>query len=119
MIKLTVAATSEVKRLQSKRDNSHIFLRIGVVPSNCADLAYLVKFEEAVGPVDQMQDCGGIQVIVDLQQLCYLDSLTLDYAEDLMGGGFRFYNPKAARTCNCGNSFFLPKTIDTSSPKAI
>ncbi|MCJ8281054.1 MAG: iron-sulfur cluster assembly accessory protein, partial [Rivularia sp. ALOHA_DT_140] len=27
------------------------------------------------------------------------------YSEDLMGGGFRFYNPKAETICGCGNSF--------------
>ncbi|WP_143438253.1 iron-sulfur cluster assembly accessory protein, partial [Hydrocoleum sp. CS-953] len=35
----------------------------------------------------------------------YLNGLTLDYSEDLMGGGFRFNNPNAKVVCGCGNSF--------------
>lgn len=37
-----------------------------------------------------------------------LQNLTIDYLEDLMGGGaFQFKNPNIAHHCSCGLSFDL------------
>lgn len=119
MIQLSPAAASEVRRLQSKHPNPTAFFRLGVVPGSCADLAYKMEFDEVVRAGDLVYDCDGIRVVIDSQQLSTIDNLTLDYSEDLMGGGFRFHNPQAAQTCSCGNSFFIHKTIDTEPPKSI
>jgi iron-sulfur cluster assembly accessory protein len=58
-------------------------------------------------------DCGALEVLVADSLLPYIQELTVDFSEDLMGGGFRFVNPQAAQTCGCGNSFSL--TADYSS----
>jgi iron-sulfur cluster assembly accessory protein len=61
----------------------------------------------AMRPDDQLFNCDGVQVVVDAQSISAIAGLTLDYSEDLMGGGFRFHNPNALQTCGCGNSFSL------------
>jgi iron-sulfur cluster assembly protein len=48
---------------------------------------------------------NGIKVISEADSCHYIQNLTIDYSEDLMGGGFRFNNPQATVTCGCGNSF--------------
>lgn len=48
---------------------------------------------------------NGIKIISDADSYHYIQNLTIDYSEDLMGGGFRFNNPQATVTCGCGNSF--------------
>jgi iron-sulfur cluster assembly protein len=35
----------------------------------------------------------------------YLSGATIDYVEDLMGGGFKIENPNAVSSCGCGHSF--------------
>jgi len=105
MIHLSNAAANEIKRLKSKRQKIGARLRLGVQVGGCADLFYTIEFDTTVKPDDQVYDCSGIQVVVDLQSLNYLFDLTLDYSEDLMGGGFRFHNPNASAICSCGNSF--------------
>ena len=54
---------------------------------------------------DRIIETQGIQLIVDAQSWQYIEHLKLDYSEDLMGGGFRFHNPRIKNTCGCGISF--------------
>lgn len=105
MINLSKSAASEIKRLQVKRQSSAARLRLGVQSGGCAEFYYILDFDNDIAPGDRMYDCDGICVIVDKNSFNYLDGLTLDYSEDLMGGGFRFYNPNAVESCGCGNSF--------------
>ncbi len=44
-------------------------------------------------------------VVVDPKSLMFVFGMTLDYSDDLIGGGFKFNNPNAASTCGCGQSF--------------
>lgn len=105
MIQLSKAAASEIKRLQMHRRQSQAKLRLSVQAGGCADFYYTIDFDEAISQGDRVYDCHHIQVVVDSQSLNYLTGLTLDYSEDLMGGGFRFHNPNAVESCGCGNSF--------------
>ena len=106
MIRLSTTATHEVRRLQGKHLKSNGgALRISVQPKGCAGLSYQLDFTEGVERDDQRFECDGIQVVVSCSSLAYVDGLTLDYSEDLMGGSFRFHNPKAKKTCSCGHSF--------------
>jgi iron-sulfur cluster assembly protein len=107
MIYLSHSAIDEVKRLQSKYQKSDMALRLGVQSSGCSGMSYQMEFEQELQPNDQIYEFGGMRVAVDSQSLSYIDGLTLDYTEDLMGGGFRFHNPNAIKTCGCGSSFAM------------
>lgn len=107
MIHLSSAAAKEILRLQSKRDPKDRLFRLGVQPSSCLSLAYTMNFDHTTYPDDQLYECAGIQIVINQESLSYLDGLSLDYSEDLMGGGFRFHNPNASQTCGCGNSFAI------------
>ena len=108
MIELSLTAIGEVKRLRSKHLKTEDgVLRIGVHEGGCSGWSYQLEFAQSPATDDQVFDCGDLQVVVDRQSLAYLNGLTLDYTEDLMGGGFRFYNPKATETCSCGHSFAM------------
>ncbi|MGJ3249752.1 MAG: HesB/IscA family protein [Elainellaceae cyanobacterium] len=107
MIQLSKAAIAEVTRLKQKTANSSARFRLSVQPGGCADFHYVLKFSDEVLAGDREINCESIQIIVDTESWDYLRGLTLDYSEDLMGGGFRFYNPNANQTCGCGNSFSI------------
>lgn len=105
MINLSKAAVDEIRRLQLRRQKPKARLRLGVQRGGCADFSYTLGFDETNSPKDHIFECDQIWVIVDEESLSYLEGLRLDYTEDLMGGGFRFHNPKAIESCGCGNSF--------------
>jgi iron-sulfur cluster assembly protein len=115
MIQLSPAAIAEVKRLQSKRPAP---FRLGIASGGCAEFYYTLALDETVTPEDQLIDCKGIRIVIAPQHQPYLNGLTLDYTEDLMGGGFRFNNPNAVSSCGCGNSFAIQASpSDPVAPK--
>ncbi|MDZ8106083.1 MAG: iron-sulfur cluster assembly accessory protein [Nostoc sp. DedQUE12a] len=106
MIHLSQAAASEIVRIKSKQQPNVLF-RLAVKPGGCSGFFYDMSFDEAIKVGDRVFDFDEIQVIVDAESLNQLKGLTVDYSEDLMGGGFRFHNPQAIATCTCGNSFSI------------
>ena len=118
-MKLTQAAADEIRRMQSKHQNQKTFLRLGVIAGGCQDWAYRMELSDQLQESDQIYECEGMQVVVDAGGTEYIDDLTLDYSEDLMGGGFRFHNRKAIQTCGCGHSFSIEKKIDTAPRKSL
>lgn len=105
MIHLSPPAAKEIQRLLSKQPNPNVLFRLQIQEGGCSGLLYDMTFGEAVRLEDQLYDCSGISVVVDAQSLTYINGLTIDYSEDLIGGGFRFHNPNAIASCGCGNSF--------------
>ncbi|KGF73435.1 hypothetical protein DO97_20460 [Neosynechococcus sphagnicola sy1] len=107
MVHLSEAAAREVKRLRSSRQQPNALFRLRVEASGCEGLSYALELAPSMQLQDQTFECHGIQVLVDPQSLPYVKNLQIDYAEDLMGGCFRFHNANATKTCGCGNSFSI------------
>jgi iron-sulfur cluster assembly protein len=106
MIQLSPAAATEITRLQAcQASPDHVF-GLSVAASGCAGLAYVMQFV-AVEPGDRLYYSSGIPMLIDPHSLSYLEGVILDYSEDLMGGGFRFHNPQAYKSCGCGISFSI------------
>ncbi|MDZ7959369.1 MAG: iron-sulfur cluster assembly accessory protein [Aulosira sp. DedQUE10] len=110
MIQLSPAAASEIGRLKLKQPHTVLF-RLAIKPGGCSGWFYDMSFDETVKVGDRVFDLKGIQLVVDATSLKYIHGLTVDYSEDLMGGGFRFQNPQAIATCGCGNSFDLSQDL--------
>jgi iron-sulfur cluster assembly accessory protein len=104
MINLSPAATNEIKRLKSQQQTNTL-VRLRVQPGGCSDWFYDISFDQSVKLTDHLFELQGIKIVIDGESLNYLDGLTVDYSEDLMGGAFRFHNPMAIAACSCGNSF--------------
>lgn len=105
MINLSQAAIREVSRLKSKHPTENALFRLGVAAGGCSGFYYTMALDDTVTDRDRVYDCNGIQVVVNAESLKYISDLTIDYSEDLMGGGFRFQNPQASSNCGCGHSF--------------
>ncbi len=105
MIKLTESAIKEIKRLKEEKNLQNHVLRIGVQGGGCSGLSYTLGFDTEIKDNDKVFEIEGIKVVVDQKSLLYLSGTTLTYEHSLMGGGFRFENPNASRTCGCGESF--------------
>ena len=106
-ISLTESAINEIQRLQNSRQQKHADFRIRVESGGCATLYYIFAFTHDRKPSDRHYESQGISIIVDQDSAAYLDGLKVDFAEDLMGGGFRFENPNAVNVCSCSQSFSI------------
>jgi iron-sulfur cluster assembly accessory protein len=106
MIELSPSAIQEIKRMQQARQQPDSFLRLTVQSGGCEALYYHFElWEKDPQENDIIYTNQAIKVIVDQKSYPYLQNIQIDYAEDLMGGGFRFQNPQATTACRCGLSF--------------
>ena len=116
-LQVTQAAITEILRLHQHRHgeaNAEVAsdetktteAQLDFVTGGCADQRYQLNFNiDSVG--SQTVRCGAVALHVSQTAWPYVQQLTLDYVEDLMGGSFRFDNPQLPDTCNCGQSFRL------------
>ncbi len=108
MINLSENATSEFLRLMGEQGVDEAVVRISVESGGCSGLQYNMDFDEGVGENDEVfAQKDGLKVVCQKDSLMYLDGLNVDFSKKLMGGGFRFENPNAAKSCGCGTSFRL------------
>ena len=124
MVDISEAAAKEINRIKSSRNQPDSHLRIEVKSGGCSGLFYNLSLEPNLTESKDKRDChspqqtdslyhsNGISILVDSQSDRYIQELKLDYSEDLMGGGFRFQNPKSTNTCGCGLSFAPKLTSD-------
>ncbi len=80
-------------------------VRISVSSGGCSGMSYALNFDNAAREGDTVSEQGGLKVYVDRESAPFLDGVTVDYVVGLHREGFKFVNPKAARTCGCGESF--------------
>ncbi len=106
MIQLTESAQKAVKKFMNEQGKPDAYVRVGVKGGGCSGLSYDVQFDEKIDEkTDRTFECNGLKVVSDVKSLLYLTGMTLDYTQEMLGGGFKFINPNAAGTCGCGTSF--------------
>ena len=105
-IKLTEKAAAEVKKIRAQNNipESHA-LRLGVKGGGCSGFTYVLGFDSEARKEDQVFELHGIKVVVDPKSMFHISGTELDFSDGLSGKGFVFNNPKATKTCGCGNSF--------------
>jgi len=105
LLTLTESAISEVKGIIASQQNQEMVLRVGVTAGGCSGMTYQLNFDKGHAPEDHFFEIEGIRVVVDPESAKVLTGMTLDFSRNLVGGGFKFINPNAKRSCGCGESF--------------
>lgn len=106
-ITLTESAAERVRTMLEKRGRG-VGMRLGVKKSGCAGYSYVVDYADEVGPDDEVFEQHGATVVVNRDDLKFIDGMTLDYVkEDLLNEGFQFHNPNVKDSCGCGESFSI------------
>ncbi|MEY3230943.1 MAG: hypothetical protein RL689_1032 [Planctomycetota bacterium] len=100
-------AVKEIKRIiqDQELDASKVCLRVGVKGGGCSGFSYLLDLTETMKETDEVYWQHGIRVIVDPKSLLYLNGVTVNFKDEIMGRGFVFDNPNATSSCGCGSSF--------------
>ena len=104
-LNVTPAAISIIKDLLEQRDIPNHALRVFVTGGGCSGMQYGMAFQESPDAGDTVVRCDGVRLLIDPSSMMYLQGATIDYADSLIGGGFRIENPNAASSCGCGHSF--------------
>lgn len=102
---ITEEAASNVLTLMKEKGQDGSFLRVWVAGGGCSGLQYGMALDESIDEDDIKTEDKGVTIIVDSMSATYLSGATIEYRDDLLGGGFKIENPNAIGGCGCGSSF--------------
>lgn len=110
MITLTETAADKLGGIMEQKGmkDTHA-LRVFVKGGGCGGMQYGMTFDEARDG-DEVYEQHGMKVLVDPTSLFYIEGASIDYIDNLMGGGFHIDNPQAVSSCGCGSSFRTSKS---------
>ncbi|SFA91351.1 iron-sulfur cluster assembly protein [Lentibacillus halodurans] len=105
VISITEGAADQVKEMM-KEEEAGARLRFGIKGGGCSGLSYSLGFEYNVNEeLDMVEDINGIPVVIHKQDIPIIEGTTIDFKQNMMGGGFSIDNPNAIVSCGCGSSF--------------
>ena len=105
MVTITENAANEIKRQLAAAGGAQANVRVGVEAGGCSGTKYVIMPGAAKLPHDLESNQFGLTVLCDPVSLTSIEGLKVDFVDALMGGGFQYDNPRAARSCGCGASF--------------
>jgi iron-sulfur cluster assembly protein len=103
-VTVTEAAARHIQKFLTNRGKG-VGIRLGVKPSGCSGMSYVLEFVDELQADDQVFEGYGVKVIIDPKSLLYLDGTELDFTREGLNEGFRFNNPNVKDACGCGESF--------------
>ncbi len=112
---LSAQRWQEVVESLAERKLTEHGLRVFVSGGGCSGMQYGMAIEKEPSEFDTVLEQEGVKVFIDPTSMMYLGGATIDYIDNLMGGGFRIDNPNAVATCGCGHSF---RTAGQAAPAA-
>lgn len=104
-VRLSEAAAEKVRNLLAQEGREDLRLRVAVQPGGCSGLIYQLFFDERYLENDAVMDFDGVEVIVDMMSVPYLNGATIDFEDTIEKQGFTIDNPNAQGSCACGDSF--------------
>ena len=112
-LSITANAARRIHQLMDERALSGHALRVFVSGGGCSGYQYGMAFEPEPRENDMRFSQGNVDVVIDPVSYGYMAGATIDFIDDLMGGGFSIQNPNAVASYGCGHSF---RTEDTQAP---
>ncbi len=105
VLEIGVDAARHIRTMAEQHGTPEGGLRLGVRGGGCSGLSYVVEWEAAPGPGDQVFERDGGRGFVDPKSAPFLDGTVVDWKRTLMQSGFVFRNPNVKSSCGCGESF--------------
>ena len=104
-ITVTDSAANMVKNLLVSKNVPDYGLRVFVSGGGCSGMQYGMALEAEPREYDHVIGKEGYKIFIDPTSMMYLSGATIDYIDEIMGGGFKIDNPNAVASCGCGTSF--------------
>ncbi|KGP91676.1 hypothetical protein N780_18795 [Pontibacillus chungwhensis BH030062] len=105
-INITDSASQQIQEMMKDEENQNVRLRFGVKGGGCSGLSYAMGFESEINEeLDTTFEANDIPVVMNKQDMAVVEGTTIDFKQNMMGGGFTIDNPNAIANCGCGSSF--------------
>ncbi|MEE9397803.1 MAG: iron-sulfur cluster assembly accessory protein [Methylococcales bacterium] len=103
-VNLTESAANQIKKQLTQRGKG-VGLLLGVKKSGCSGYAYQIDFADEITESDSVFENHGVKIVVNNDNLEFLDGVQLDYRKEGINEAFCFDNPNVTAMCGCGESF--------------
>ncbi|MFD1039472.1 HesB/IscA family protein [Virgibacillus byunsanensis] len=104
-ISITDQAADQINEMMQD-ETEGVRLRFGIKGGGCSGLSYSLGFEYDINEeLDKKYELNGIPVVIFSQDIPIIEGTTIDFKQNMMGGGFSIDNPNAMVSCGCGSSF--------------
>lgn len=103
-ITLTESAAKQVQQQLLKRGKG-LALRVGLKKSGCSGFSYTYDYADEIGVNEKIFKSYDAHVVVDMNDLPYLDGSQIDFVKEGLNSVFKFRNPNVDNTCGCGTSY--------------
>ena len=107
-ITLTENAAKQIQHQLAKRGKG-IALRIGVKKVGCTGLAHTFEIADEIRANDHTFKSHNARVVIDADNLAFLDGSRIDFVTEGLKQMFKFDNPNVDSECGCGESFNVKK----------
>ncbi|SFG03193.1 iron-sulfur cluster assembly protein [Halobacillus alkaliphilus] len=117
ILNITEAASHQIKEMLKEEDSNDVRLRFGVKGGGCSGLSYAMGLEDEINEeLDLTEESNGIPVVINRQDAAIIEGTTIDFKQNMMGGGFTIDNPNAIVSCGCGSSFKTATNAGSPDP---
>ncbi len=108
-ITLTTSAARQIQQQIEKRGKG-LALRVGVKKTGCSGFSYTFDYADEIRSHDQLFESHNTNIVVDANNLPFLDGSQIDFIKEGLNSSFKFNNPNIDNTCGCGESFTIKES---------
>jgi iron-sulfur cluster assembly accessory protein len=105
LVNVHESAAARLSAMMQEKQLDNYALRVFVSGGGCSGLQYGMTFDNEVREDDADYTMNGLRVLVDPVSARYLRGASIEFSDELLGGGFKIDNPNAVSGCGCGHSF--------------
>ena len=106
VLNITDNARLQIEEMMEDEGQENVRLRFGIKGGGCSGLSYSMGFDNNVNnELDELEVINGIPLTINKQDIPIIEGTTIDFKQNMMGGGFTIDNPNAIVSCGCGSSF--------------
>ena len=105
-LSITETAAKTLSDMASQQFDDDWYLYISIVGGGCSGYLYDVQILDKSPPDNtQVIVSEDVEIVINVADSTLLNEIEIGWDESLMGGGLKFRNPNATKTCSCGISF--------------
>ena len=105
-LSITETAAKTLSEMAEQQFDDDWYLYINIVGGGCSGYLYDVQILDKTPPENtQVIVSEDVEIVINVADSTLLNEIEIDWDESLMGGGLKFRNPNATKTCSCGISF--------------
>ena len=105
-LSITETAAKTLSEMAEQQFDDDWYLYINIVGGGCSGYLYDVQILDKTPPENtQVIVSEDVEIVIDIKDSTLLNEIEIDWDDSLMGGGLKFRNPNATKSCSCGISF--------------